>query len=227
MTAPFIYRSIAALLLAAMASEHYLATRKTPNVEGYHASIREAAAHLPSHIGPWVGTEVPVIARAVQLLAPNVLISRRFVDVEDGRTAGILIVHCADAHDMVGHFPLRCYPADGWNLTDSREVSWKFGDRDITAMEYSFVLPPASAAESQHTITVENFLLRPNGKILRDMDSLSDSIMGAQGQASGAGQIQVYFTDSNLSAADRESIFHDFVKGYRPLIDAILADIPS
>jgi len=69
--------------------------------------------------------------------------------------------------------------------------------------------------------------MRPGGQVLKDMDSLSDSIIGVTGQASGAGQVQVCFFDSSLSDEQEQAIAQALVGGYKPVIDAILANIPS
>jgi hypothetical protein len=227
MTATILYRLLAAGLIAGMAGENLFVRHKPANVQNYHTQIRAAATQVPSHIGPWIGKDVPVLARALNLLSPNVMISRNYTNVQNGQALGFLAEHCSDAHDMVGLYPLRCYPADGWDLQSSRPLDWQVGDRTMVGMEYTFVMPAPSAGETAHTITIENFLLRPNGHVLRDMDSLTASILGAQGQASGAGQLQLYFNDCTLTPEQRQAIFQDFMTAYRPLVDAILADIPS
>ncbi len=221
-----IFRLAAVALLVLVAGQRILANERSPGMQAYHDSIKQSAALVPAHIGPWVGEDVPVLARAVKLLAPNVMISRRYTNVENGETAGLLAVHCPDAHDMVGHYPPRCYPADGWDLQSQRQVTWQFDGKTMDAMEYKFTLPAPSPEEPTHTIVIENFLMRP-GSVLMDMDSLSSAIMGARGQAAGAGQIQVYFFDSALSESQRAAIFQELVDGYHPVIQAILADIPS
>jgi hypothetical protein len=220
-----IFRLAAVALLGVVAADRLLANYRTPEVKAYHQNIRDSGGKVPGHVGPWVGEDVPVLARAVKLLAPNIMISRRYTNVENGLSAGLLAVHCPDAHDMVGHYPPRCYPADGWDLVSKREITWRLGDKTMPAMEYTFVLPPAAPGQPAHTITIENFLMQPNA-VLRDMEELSSSIMGARGQAAGAGQIQVYFYDTRLTEAQRAAAFQELVNGYRPVIEAILADIP-
>lgn len=220
-----IFRLAAVALLGIVAADRLMANYRTPAVQAYHENIKASGAKVPGHVGPWVGEDVPVLARAVKLLSPNIMISRKYTNVENGLNAGFLAVHCPDAHDMVGHYPPRCYPADGWNLVSKREIKWQLGDKTLDAMEYSFVLPPATPGQPTHTITIENFLMRP-GMVLKDMDDLSSSIMGARGQAAGAGQIQVYFYDNRLTEKQRVAAFQEIANGYRPVIEAILADIP-
>jgi hypothetical protein len=226
MNAAILYRLAAVTLLGIVAGQQLLAKQRSPAVKAYHENIKQSATQVPNLIGPWVGVDVPVIARAVKLLAPNILISRKYTNVENGQLTGILIVHCPDAHDMVGHYPPRCYPAEGWDLQSARPITWTLGTQTYDAIEYSFTLPPANPDEPVHTIVIENFLMRP-GAVLKDMESLSRAIMGAQGQAAGAGQMQVYFYDTKLTEAQRAAIFHELVQGYRPVIEAILKEIPT
>ena len=217
------YRWIAGALLAAIAV-HRLATAHTPvNVEQYQQSIRTAAEHIPRQIAGWVGEDVPLQVQAVSLLRPNVMLSRRYLNIENGRSAGMLLVHCSDAHSMAGHFPLRCYPAGGWKLQSSEPRDWRVGNLVITGTEYEFTMDELATPGGSRMMTVANFLLRPGGKVLRDMNGMTKSIIGAGGQATGAGQIQVYF-DSRVPREQRDETVIALIEGYRPIIDAILAD---
>src|SRR5688572_20380188 len=95
-----VFRTLAVVVLAGIAAHRYATVRTPPDVAQYHRRVREARASVPSHIGGWVGSDVPVPAQAVRMLDPNLLVSRRYVNVENGQSAGLLLVHCADAHDM-------------------------------------------------------------------------------------------------------------------------------
>jgi Protein of unknown function (DUF3485) len=216
-------RLLAASLLGAIAVQNYATTHASADLHQYRARIRQAAERIPARIGPWVGQDVPVPTRAVTTLRPNVLISRRYVNVETGLSAGLMLVHCNDAHHMVGHYPLRCYPAEGWRLVSSRPHDWQVGDLRLSGTKYEFDKQEIGGQiNGEQRIIVVNCLFRPGGLVLRDMESLSDSIIGAGGQASGAGQIQVYF-DAAVPEAVRDSTVQVLVAGYRPVIDAILS----
>jgi hypothetical protein len=226
MSATNLPRIIAAVMLAAMAVHHYLTVRMPAGIEEYDQRIRAAAAQVPDHIGPWVSTDEAVPTQAVNTLRPNLIISRRYVNLETGVSVGLLIVHCADAHHMVGHYPLRCYPLRGWQLQSSQQRDWTAGDRTITGMEYHFTMSGDDSGMGpvgpDRAIVVDNCLLRP-GMILRDMDGLSKSIVGASGPAMGAAQIQVYCSP-NLSQAQLDVAVKTLVEGYRPVLDAILSN---
>ena len=225
MNARVAYRLCAVLLLVVIGA-HRLATFQRPaGVERYHERIRQSAAGVPRLIGAWAGDDIEVPTQAISMLLPNVLISRRYTSIENGMSVGLLLVHCSDAHDMAGHFPSRCYPAAGWVRTSSRPRDWKVGDLTITGTEYEFSMAGGVGwnRPEQHMV-VANCLLRPGGRILRDMDALASSSLGAIGQATGAGQIQVYF-DASVPQRQRDQIFERLIRGYRPVLDAILAPV--
>jgi len=150
-------------------------------------------------------------------------INRQYTNVESGALANLLLVHCADAHHMVGHFPLRCYPADGWNLESKRPRDWAVSGLQLTGTEYRFVKDEAGPNGVVPSIVVANFLMRPSGRVLRDMDGLSQSIVGANGSLLGAGQLQVVF-EGDVPEKQRDAAVQELLRGYQPVLEAILAD---
>lgn len=216
-----VCRLLAVLLLVLIGVQRYAAGRKSPSVEGYDRRIRESAARVPLRVDGWVGVDVPVPRREVATLRPNVMISRRYLNVENGAAAGLLLVHCANAHHMVGHFPLRCYPADGWSLRGSRARDWNVGGMRIGGTEYEFTMQALGLGT--RSLVVENFLLRPGGRVLRDMAGMAGTLSGGDGPATGAGQCQIYF-DAAVPPAQREAAVAALVGACRPVLDAILAD---
>jgi hypothetical protein len=220
MTPPTLYRVLGLALLAAMGAQRYLVDHRSPDVTLYHERIRAAADRVPSRIGPWIGQDSDVPAQALTVLKPNVLISRRYVNVESGITGGVLLVHCSDAHHMVGHFPLRCYPARGWDVRGSEPRDWTVGGIRLTGMEYQFTRQTRGGEEQ--SLVVANCLLRPAGRTLRNMEELSATLTGNDGTSSGAGQVQVFFP-SSVPAEQREEAIGILLEGYRPLLEAILA----
>jgi hypothetical protein len=123
---------------------------------------------------------------------------------------------------MVGHFPARCYPARGWDVRASRPRDWTICDLTLTGTEYEFTRPAEGMGGGEESIVVANCLLRPGGRMFRDMTAMSKSIAGAWGQSSGAGQIQIYF-DASVPQDRRDAAVRDLAGGYRPVLDAILA----
>jgi hypothetical protein len=223
MSSTGIYRSLAVALLAAIVVQRYVTGHQSAGVAKYQAAIRDAAAAIPSRLGSWVGQDVEVPVQALAVLKPNVMLSRRYTNVENGVVAGLMFVHCANTHHMAGHFPLRCYPARGWTLQSAEQRDWNVAGIRITGSEYQFHLDAVSNRSPEQTMVVVNCLLRPNGQILRDMDSMSKTIVGAGGAASGAGQLQVYF-DASVPRPQRDAAVEAILGGCKPLIQAILAN---
>ena len=218
-----VYRLLAGLILAAIGIQHAVAMHRPASTVRYHERVKAAAELVSKHIGPWVGEDVPVAVQATTLLRPNVMVSRRYVNIENGLTAGFLFVHCSDAHAMAGHFPLRCYPARGWDVRNSAVRDWSVDGLAISGMEYTFSSPENSTSPHQpQLVVVANFLLRPGVKVLRDMDAMVSSVIGAGGPASGAGQMQIYF-DASVPQEDRDAAIVTLVGGYADSIRTILA----
>jgi hypothetical protein len=216
-------RTLAAVVIAGIAVHQHLAFYRTPGIDQYHANVRAAAALVPNMIGPWVGQDVPTRAQALTVLRPNVMISRHYINIETGASVSVMLVHCVDAHSMVGHYPGRCYPADGWTLKNSTPRDWVVGNLTLTGTEYEFTTGgDLSGGLNAQDIIVANCLLRPGGLILRDMDSMSNSILGAAGQSLGAGQLQIIF-DASVPQDQRDATLAVLAQGYKPVLDAILA----
>jgi hypothetical protein len=216
-------RTAAAVILAALAVQQYVLERRTGSAEAYQRHIRQIAQTAPLRVGAWIGRDVPVPAEAQVKLKPNMLISRLFTNVADGRTAGLLLEHCADAHDMAGHFPPHCFPANGWTAVASRPRDWSVDGLHLTGTEYTFALTDETAGV-QKSMVVMNCLFRPGGLVLRDMDELARASALSGGEGVGAGQLQFYF-DSQMPAGQRDAAAVELLRGYRELIEAILADV--
>lgn len=220
MSATTIYRVLGVMLIGAIGVQRFAAAHRSPDVERYQERIRQAAQRVPDRIGAWVGQDTKMPAQALTVLKPNVMLSRRYTNVENGLTAGVMLVHCSDAHHMVGHFPLRCYPADGWAVRSSKPQDWTIGELRLTGTEYQFSRESFGGAKEM--IVVANCLLRPRHRVLRNMEELSETLSGQDGTSSGAAQIQVYF-ESDVPAERREQAIVTLLQGYKPVLDAVLA----
>lgn len=220
MSKTMLWRLLAIGLLAAIGVQGYAVAHRSPDVDRYQERIRAAAEQVPTRIGAWVGQDAPVPVQALTVLKPNVMLSRRFVNVENGTVATVMLVHCGDAHHMVGHFPGRCYPSRGWEVRSAEARDWAAGELRLHGMQYQFA--NESPGRGERSLVVDNCLLRPGGNSLRTMQELSGTLGGALGTSSGAGQIQVIF-QSDVPDAEREQAVRTLLDGYRPVIEAILA----
>lgn len=220
---PRLFQVTALLLLGSFGAYHHFALREPPGAEPYFERIRQAGAGVAPRIGPWVGEDVAVPGRVTTVLKPNLLLSRQYTNIENGSHAGLLLVHCSNAHHMVGHFPMRCYPASGWEAQEQKARAISAGGLNLPATEYRFTQSGLDGTGGERSITVVNVLMRPGGLVLRDMDELSRSIVGANGPGYGAGQMQFYF-EGTLQPDQIDSAIRALLAGYEPVVAAILAN---
>ena len=217
-------RTAAVAIVAALAVQQFLLERKTGSDQAYQRHICQVAQDAPLRVGAWIGSDVPVPLQAVIKLKPDVLISRQFTNIADGRTAGLLLEHCTDAHDMAGHYPAHCFPANGWTFVASRPRDWLMDNLQLRGMEYTFAMTDETTAREKKIVVV-NCLFRPGGLVLRDMDEMAQASALTSPDGSGSGQLQLYF-DSQMPAEKRDAAVVELLHGYRELIEAILAKIP-
>lgn len=185
--------------------------------EGYHEQIRREAAGVPLQIGQWMGEDSPVPAQARDLLKPNVLISRRYVD-RDGDSAMLLIVQSADARDMGGHYPPVCYPNAGWSkLDEPRDSEVEVAGTMIPLTEYTYGVAGVDGVRERRIL--DFFVLKPVGPV-REQVHVRRQASDYRLRHYGAAQFQV-IVDGPTSVADREQIFAEFIEPLIPLIQAI------
>ena len=136
----------------------------TADMASYHKQITIVAASAPTQIGDWIGQDVPQPQSAINLLRPNVIVSKRYVNYVTGEAVNFLLVDCTDARDLLGHYPPVCYPNQGYILMSSQSHDWQVGDLVLTGMQYDFYKKDYDLVtkESQETNeTVANFMLLP------------------------------------------------------------------
>lgn len=207
---------IALALLAGLAVETY--SRPRPEeAEPYHAAIRAAEADLPMDFGAWRGEDVPVPPAAIELLHPNVILSRRFVNVETGWRVSVLIVHCKDARDIYGHYPPICYPSQGMEQRSAEVFERTVAGQRLRGTEYHF----AGRSGGSGGLIVSNLIVMPDGRIAPDMEDVKEQAWDYVRRFYGAAQVQVVFTDPRLTSHEREQIFEEMTRAHMPLIKVI------
>ena len=112
--------------------------RVHPGTEAYFERVAQTIGDVPLQSGAWLGLDIPVIPAAQELLQPNKVPQRRYTNADTGESFEMLIVHCGDVRDMLGHFPPVCYPANGWTLENKASVSVPIGGETTGATRYAF-----------------------------------------------------------------------------------------
>ena len=125
------------------------------------ASISAGHA-VPYKLGNWVGSDVESPPSAIQMLKPNVVVSRYYENTETGEALSLLLTHCKDARNLVGHYPPVCYPSSGYATDFNERVGLTVGDCEISLTEYAFVREYEDELEGT---VVANFMVLPDGQI--------------------------------------------------------------
>jgi len=108
---------------------------KQPATRGINEpnALPSPLAQFPRTLNGWTGADVSIPATTQEYMQANFaddFISRRYTDEATGQQAMLYAVYCSSRPGAVlGHQPLRCYPANGW--------IW---DRTAPA----FVVPPSN-----------------------------------------------------------------------------------
>ncbi|MEX2671527.1 MAG: exosortase-associated EpsI family protein [Phycisphaeraceae bacterium] len=207
---------VALLMLGAQAAET-LQRPRAVEAEPYHKMVHEKHTELPEQIGRWSGTDGEVVEAAVQLLRPNFIYNRRFVNESTGRQVSVLLVHCKDARDLDGHYPPRCYPNQGYEISQATPRDWVVDGVEIEAMEYNF----SSRMFGHKNLIVHNFIIMPDGTFARDMNTVEQAAGDFTRRFYGAGQVQIVFGDRAMDPEERDAVTREMIQAHLPVIEAI------
>jgi hypothetical protein len=208
---------VTSLALAGLLADKLLFHTPPVDAAGYHERVRGAAATVPLHIGSWLGVDTPVPTAAVEMLNPNVVISRRYEDLRTHQSISFLLVQVSDVRDILGHYPPYCYPARGSPEMSREAKTWDLGGLKINGTTYSFA--SHRLATRAETI-VDHVVILPNVNTYSDMNEATNAAQHHRRKFFGAAHIQLVYDDS-VSSSEREEIFKSFFAANRTLIDQI------
>lgn len=131
--------AISVAMLGVMVSTNAAGSlRRLPEVSAYFEQVAAEIEAVPLQSGPWLGINIPVIPAAQELLQPNKILQRRYTNADTNEWFELLIVHCGDVRDMLGHYPPVCYKANGWTQDGKEPVKIRIGEIETNATRYSF-----------------------------------------------------------------------------------------
>ena len=224
----FVPILVTALLLGGIVWQRSTIHDAPAQAAAYQREVRDAAKELPYHFGPWLGEDVPVPTQAVDILRPNVLVSRRYQRITDGRAVSFLLVQSPDARALLGHYPPACYPGQGWVLQGESPRDWPVPTEGgkptvLHGTDYLF----DRGAEGSPRLRIANFMVLPDGTTGRAMRSVEEVSRIRRLRFYGAGEAQIIFSgelagDGPDAAAERERIVGTFATAAMPLISTIL-----
>ncbi|MFW6335641.1 MAG: exosortase-associated EpsI family protein [Phycisphaeraceae bacterium] len=188
------------------------------DAEAYHQRVQRAIMEMPDRMGPYQLRDREIPPAAFDLLRANEARARQLVG-PDGRPAGtVLVVHCRDAHDLLGHYPPVCYPANGYRDAEPHEpVTFEIDGLRIDATQYTF---RRGLPGQENELTVLNFMVMPTGAIHPD-DHALERLAGNYAQRFyGAGQVQV-IPRNGMSVEDRRAFYELVLRELKPIIETM------
>jgi hypothetical protein len=186
------------------------------------AEIAKAIDDVPFIIGRWYG-EVPEQGRipreAQKLLKPNAMLNR--VYSTSGATVHVVLVHCGDARDMIGHYPPICYPSAGWMpMPDEPNHDHVLNVSGVAfpVREYGFKGYLHGGRED--TIRIFNAFILPDGVVTREIDDVNRQSERLSVAVEGVAQLQI-ITQARLPVEEAMSAAEEILSGMTELFGAL------
>jgi hypothetical protein len=195
--------------IAAMIALSFALPNSTAGVEPdvrRNAEIAHAIHEIPLFIGRWVNDEnyarSSIPHEAQKLLKPNAIAQRHYTSPGDP-TVHLVVVHCGDARDMIGHYPPICYPSAGWEPIDqpNQDLVLSVNGWPLPVREYGFKGYLEGGRED--VIRIFNAFVLPDGTATRDIDDIHRQSERLSVAVQGVAQLQV-ITPGRVS--DEEAI---------------------
>lgn len=211
--------ALTALLLCACLAVGELDTLQHPNAEPYWERIGQRIDELPYLVGGFVGVDSEVTPAAIKLLKPNRLKQRTYMDPASGQYLTLMVVHCKDVRDMLGHYPPNCYPAHGWRREGTQDTTVHLAGADHPARLYEFSQRTDATEERMHIL---NFFVVPTRAkpIVADTEALDRSTGSRRAAGLGAAQVQILAKDPALLAPD-STVIARFMEAIEPAVREI------
>lgn len=192
-------------------------------VEEYHARVREAVALIPYNIGAWIGKDTEIRQEALKILDANCTLSRVYSNMTTKRTATLLLVQCADARSLLGHYPPVCYPSQGWSELSSelKPVPPAYGSFDATCYAFGYDLMQQSSS-----LRVMHFTVLPDGRIAPNMELLETAARDRRYTFCGGASVQ-FIVDSGLSESEQNEAYEMLFQAASPWIEVVRAGLSS
>lgn len=192
----------------------------SPDAEARKAEVAGAMHAAPLFIGRWMGQNRDVPKEAQQLLHPNAMLSRSYT-TPGGPPMRVLVVHCGDARDMIGHFPPICYPSAGWlevNVVGKDEVTLMVNGQALPVRQYGFrCIGERGRAE---TIRVFNAFILPDGRVTVDIDEINRQSERLAVSVQGVAQLQV-ITSASVPLQEAVDAANEILNGMPVMFDAL------
>ena len=186
-------------------------------IAAYHEQVAQVIQEIPLDFGGWQGQQVPLPQSAISLLRPNALIARDYINQEKGVRATLMVVQCKDTRDMAGHYPPRCYPANGWmESEDNPPHSYALKSDELRVYEFERV-----AGQAHRDIFVYSIFALPTGELTTSMTNVRKVGADYSYRRYGAAQVQIVI-DGEIQPEDHQWILDELYGVAKPAIQAVL-----
>ena len=215
--APFI----TFVLLAGIAIGNADRQRAPEGVDAYQEQIREAVKLIPYVAGNWVGIDKEINQDALRILDANSTLSRVYRNLSTGGTATLLLVQCADARSLLGHYPPVCYPSQGWSEISSRPRTITVDSGTFNATEYVFGY---DLIQKSTPLEVLHFTVLPDGQIAPNMDLLDISARDRRFTFFGGASVQ-FIVSAGLTDEERMDAYKLLYQAAAPWIARVKSGV--
>ena len=186
--------------------------------------IAQAVASAPFFIGPWIGQDTPVLREAQELLRPNAILSRTY-QRPGGVNLHLLMVHCSDARDMIGHYPPICYPSSGWvpapAPASGQDIQIAIGEIYLPMRTYLFRRVQEHGAEE--VVRVFSAFILPDGTMTRGIADINRQSERLAVSVRGVAQLQIV-SDIDLDQEQAQEGTAELLAGMPELLKALGID---
>lgn len=212
----------AAILAAVWFSNAMVPKLQRELVNAYHQRVEDRVLDIPVTVGSWTGRDVPAQREARELLDANIIRQLQYTDFDTGEVIQLLVVHCKDTRDMMGHYPPVCYPNVGWSYTpenDRELIRLSINGIETPAYRYRFTRFEGGVPR---TMSVINFFVLPQTDgpgLYKDPDGINNASRDRRTARLGAANIQI-LSDRPLDPDG--PVLTRFLEQLEPAVHAIL-----
>lgn len=174
------------------------------NRDTYFAQIKKLAVNLPLKVGTWEGRSEEPQEAAERLLRPNVIMQRQYRNTITNQYMSLLFVHCGDLRDMEGHYPVLCYPNQGWQLNDIERMPIQTAKLDFEIRLYHFL--PGRWQDSE--LFVYSFFVVPDDNpIIPDYGPVRTAATNPERRMHGGAQVQLVFDNTTTRQEQLRAVY--------------------
>ena len=182
-------------------------------------TVAAALGAAPFFVGEWIGEDSALPQEAQELLRLNGSLSRTYRQ-PGGMQLHVLVVHCSDARDMIGHYPPICYPSSGWVRLPAPgdDLVLNLSKGEIPVRVYRF--RRAMENGTDETIRILSSFILPDGSATPNRDEINRRSERLALSVQGVAQVQIISSD-DLPLSDVAEATVELLEGMPEVLGAL------